>query len=150
MQLSLMYTAPDMRSRFKDVSLRAEPITRPESTIRFWTGFIPCSKWTILTLAAGGYRDWHTTPSPSLGVTLEGETEMWVDDGPSRLSRPGSVGLSLDALGRGHRTRVKTGPVQALSIPIDPFDLPKIAALIDGWPEDIVLPPEWMAQAAAR
>jgi len=134
-----IYTGPDMKSHFKE--LRLPHANQAASGITFWTDMFPVNGWRSALLQPGR-RDWHANPNPALSIFLSGHLETTLGDGTKRTSVPGSVGLSLDALGQGHLTEVfGPEPSFALAMLMSREQLDLLSKILIGWPEDIVLPP---------
>ena len=65
-----------------------------------------------------GALDPHPSPQRQFVIALEGEYEIETTDGERRVFRPGSVALVEDTEGRGHVTRITSGPVTFAAIPV--------------------------------
>jgi hypothetical protein len=62
--------------------------------------------------------DPHPSPQRQFVIALEGEYEIETTDGERRMFRPGSVALVEDTEGRGHVTRISSGPVTFAAVPV--------------------------------
>ena len=62
--------------------------------------------------------DPHPSPQRQFVITLEGEFEIETTDGERRVFRPGSVALVEDITGRGHVTRILSGPATFAAVPL--------------------------------
>jgi hypothetical protein len=143
MDCSCLYSGQDQESHFAQITFALERLDIPGSSIIGRTPLFPAAPWMMITMRADGFRSWHVTPQPALSILLAGRIETTVGSGARRLSAPGDLGLALDALGRGHETRVLEGPVHALVLALTPAQLGQLKAASRGWPEDMVVPDSW-------
>jgi hypothetical protein len=145
LRMDCVYAKADGLSYFGEIVLTLQPFPRKPSAISAWSGLLPANGWMVFHMAAGGSRDWHVNPEPAVSVLLSGEilTEVGGAGGVKRVTRAGSINLSLDATGQGHRTRV-VGAQDAygMALKIPPADLRAFLASIEGLPADAILPTE--------
>lgn len=137
-KIGCIYTGPDMESHHAELGLT---LMTGATGLTSWTDLFPMSQWRAARLDPG-LRNWHANPNPAMSILLSGRIETTLGGGVMRVTTAGSVGLSLDALGKGHLTNV-IGPEPALVIAMmlsrDQVD--ELAKRASGWPRDIVLPP---------
>jgi quercetin dioxygenase-like cupin family protein len=101
-QVVRIYTGDDGESHIEDLDLGYRQVARdyletaPQrgGGVRFYS------------IPAGHFSDWHTAPCRQYVITLEGEVEIGLGDGSTRVFRAGDVELVEDVTGRGHTARV--------------------------------------------
>lgn len=94
---TVLYTDRDGRARFRD-----EPIALPEGTPQALLSQVFRASGYQLRHSPVGFRSqWHCTPRPQWVFILSGEMEIGLQDGSSRLFRPGEHFFSADVLPEG-------------------------------------------------
>jgi hypothetical protein len=136
-----VYTGPDMKSHVRALGFSFLPGNA--SALSHWTALFPVAHWRAARLEPG-LRGWHANPNPAVSILVRGRVETTVGGGGgvTWTSVPGDIGLSLDALGEGHRTNV-IGPEPAcvLALMLTRAHVAELARSLTGWPVDMVLPP---------
>jgi|SRR5215207_1550684 len=74
----------------------------------------PATGFAVVRFPTGWTSDWHPAPRRQIQFFLAGEVEAETSDGTRRRFGPGTVTLTEDTTGRGHRTWV-TSEVDALA-----------------------------------
>lgn len=92
-----MYTGPDGRSHFEDISGTLMPGGNSSEILQA-TSY-------RLQRTAPGVNDWHPGPRRQYVIQLSGRREVEVDGGRKVTLNPGSVLLVEDLTGKGHITR---------------------------------------------
>jgi len=92
-----LYTADDGRARFRE-----EPIELPEGTPQaMLSKVLPASGYQLRHSPVGFRSQWHVTPQSQWVFILAGEMEIGLQDGTTRLFRPGQHFYSSDTLPAG-------------------------------------------------
>jgi len=93
----VLYTAADGRARWRD-----EPIALPEGTPQaLLSAVLPATGYQLRRSPVGFRSQWHCTPKPQWVFILAGEMEIGLQDGSSRVFRPGEHFFSADTLPAG-------------------------------------------------
>lgn len=88
----VLYTAADGRAKWRE-----EPIPLAEGTPQAMLSRVFPSGGYQLRLSPVGFRSqWHCTPQPQWVFILAGEMEIGLQDGSSRVFRPGEHFFSAD------------------------------------------------------
>jgi hypothetical protein len=105
-----LFTDHDGRARFRE-----EPIALTEGTPQaMLSNVLPSSGLQLRHSPVGFRSQWHCTPQPQWVFILSGEMEIGLQDGSSRVFKPGQhfysadtlpVGASFDAKLHGHWSR---------------------------------------------
>ena len=105
-----LYTGEDGRARFRDRSL---PLAEGTPMTRLST-LAPSSGWQFRRSPVGFASDVHCTTAPQWLVVLQGQMEIGLQDGSTRVFGPGQCfysndtlppGAIFDAAVHGHRSR---------------------------------------------
>jgi hypothetical protein len=93
----VLYTAGDGRARWRE-----EKIPLPEGNPQaLLSALQPCAGYQLRHSPVGFRSQWHCTPKPQWVFILGGEMEIGLQDGSSRLFRPGEHFFSADTLPEG-------------------------------------------------
>ncbi len=93
----VLYTDRDGRAKWRD-----ELLSLPEGTPQAMLSTVfPASGYQLRHSPVGFKSDWHCTPKAQWVFILEGEMEIGLQDGTSRLFRPGEHFFSADTLPEG-------------------------------------------------
>ena len=93
----VLYTDRDGRAKWRE-----EALALPEGTAQAMLSKITPSAGYQLRHSPVGFRSqWHCTPQPQWVFILEGEMEIGLQDGSSRVFRPGQHFFSADTLPEG-------------------------------------------------
>jgi len=93
----VLYTDRDGRAKFRE-----EAVPLPEGTPQAMLSALFASSGYQLRHSPVGFRSqWHCTPKPQWVFILGGEMEIGLQDGTSRLFRPGEHFFSADTLPEG-------------------------------------------------
>lgn len=93
----VLYTAADGRARWRE-----EAIALPAGTPQAMLSEVFASAGYQLRYSPVGFRSpWHCTPKPQWVFILAGEMEIGLQDGTSRVFRPGEHFYSADTLPGG-------------------------------------------------
>jgi len=93
----VLYTDRDGRAKWRE-----EALALPEGTAQAMLSKIYPSAGYQLRHSPVGFRSqWHCTPQPQWVFILEGEMEIGLQDGSSRVFRPGQHFFSADTLPEG-------------------------------------------------
>ena len=110
----VLYTDRDGRARFREEDL-ALPGGSPQAML---SAVFPSSGYQLRHSPVGFRSQWHCTPNPQWVFILEGEMEIGLQDGCSRLFEPAEhfysadvlpEGASSDAKVHGHRSAQRGG-----------------------------------------
>jgi hypothetical protein len=94
---TVLYTDRDGRARF-----RAEEVPLPEGTRQsMLSAVFPSAGYQLRHSPVGFRSQWHCTPRPQWVFILDGEMEIGLQDGSSRVFRPGEHFFSADTLPDG-------------------------------------------------
>jgi len=100
MQFVRMYTGPDGESHFEELDVGLRPSQENHRTE------MKSAKGIQFLYQPPGFQiDMHPAPRRQYVITLQGETEIILGDGTSRIFGTGDVLLAEDLTGRGHITR---------------------------------------------
>jgi len=93
----VLYTDRDGRAKFRD-----EAVPLPEGTPQaMLSAVLPASGYQLRHSPVGFRSQFHCTPKPQWVFILGGEMEIGLQDGTSRLFRPGEHFFSADTLPEG-------------------------------------------------
>ena len=93
----LLYTDRDGRAKFRD-----EEVALPEGTPQtMLSAVLPASGYKLRHSPVGFRSQWHCTPKAQWVFILEGEMEIGLQDGSSRLFKPGEHFYASDTLPEG-------------------------------------------------
>jgi hypothetical protein len=93
----VLYTGADGRARWRE-----EPLALPEGTPQAMLSKVfPSAGYQLRASPVGFRSQWHCTPQPQWVFILAGEMEIGLQDGSSRVFRPGSHFFSADTLPEG-------------------------------------------------
>jgi hypothetical protein len=93
----VLYTDRDGRAKFRE-----EEMALPEGTPQAMLSEVFSSSGYQLRHSPAGFRSqWHCTPKPQWVFILGGEMEIGLQDGSSRLFKPGEHFFSADTLPDG-------------------------------------------------
>jgi hypothetical protein len=93
----VLYTDRDGRARFREEDV-ALPEGSPQAML---SPVFPSAGYQLRHSPVGFRSQWHCTPKPQWVFILEGEMEIGLQDGSSRLFKPGEHFYSVDALPEG-------------------------------------------------
>ena len=93
----ILYTDYDGRARFREEAL---PLTEGTPQARL-SALLPASAYQLRLSPVGFRSSFHCTPQPQWVFILGGEMEIGLQDGSSRLFRPGQHFFSADVLPPG-------------------------------------------------
>ena len=114
MQVVRVYTGEDGESHLEELELPYEKIADAEVT-----AMRAASGVQFRRAPSGTFLDWHRAPRRQYIITLDGQMEIGLADGSTRIFNPGDVLLADDLTGRGHTTRAVGGRTRvALAIPL--------------------------------
>ncbi len=94
----ILYTAPDGRARFREESL---PLDEGKPQARL-SALMPSGGLQLRTSPVGFRSEFHCTETPQWVFILAGEMEIGLQDGSSRVFKPGQHFYSADVLPPGH------------------------------------------------
>ena len=116
MDIVRVYTGPDGRSHFEDLTVDLDDHGPGGAISKLWPG-----RGVQFREVAGDYHlDFHTAPRRQLVVNLTGSVEIEVGGGERRLLGPGTVLLAEDTTGEGHISRNVDGqPRTCLFVHLD-------------------------------
>ena len=116
MKVTRIYTGADNQSHFEDIEVELKD-GGPGGTM---SPLVP-AKGVIFRENSGDYNfDWHNAPRRQYVVTLEGEVEIEIGDGTTRILGGGEILLAEDTTGQGHISRAVNGqPRKSLIIPLE-------------------------------
>ena len=101
MELVRVFTGPDGRSHFDDLTVDLDDLGPMGQISKRWPG-----RGVQFREVAGDYHlDFHTAPRRQLVVNLTGSVEIEVGDGTKRILGPGTILLAEDTTGQGHISR---------------------------------------------
>jgi hypothetical protein len=93
----VLYTCDDGRARWREESV-ALPEGTPQALL---SRVFPSSGYQLRASPVGFRSQWHCTPKPQWVFILAGEMEIGLQDGSSRVFRPGEHFFSADTLPEG-------------------------------------------------
>jgi hypothetical protein len=95
----VLYTDRDGRAKWRE-----EAIALPEGTPQaMLSSVFPSAGYQLRASPVGFRSQWHCTPKPQWVFILAGEMEIGLQDGSSRVFRPGEHFFSADTLPEGAR-----------------------------------------------
>lgn len=93
----VLYTGTDGRAKWRE-----EPVALAEGTPQaLLSAVLPASGCQLRHSPVGFRSQWHCTPKPQWVFILAGEMEIGLQDGSSRVFRPGEHFYSADTLPAG-------------------------------------------------
>ena len=110
----VLYTADDGRARFRDEAL---PLDQGQPQARL-SALLPSGGYQMRRSPVGFGSEFHCTPHPQWVFILQGQMEIGLQDGSTRVFGPGEhfysadmlpEGAAFDAQRHGHRSR-QVGP----------------------------------------
>ena len=101
MQFVRMYTGDDGKTHFEDIPEKFEITDLAQRTDTEDTSGIQ-----FIYQPPGYVIEMHPAPRRQYVITLQGQAELVLGDGTSRLFVPGDVVLAEDITGEGHITKV--------------------------------------------
>lgn len=110
-----MFTGSDGRSHFEDIELPFEASGTAQRTDNEESQGVQ-----FVYQPPGFVIDMHPAPRRQYVITLQGQSEITMGDGSSKLFGPGDVVLAEDLTGEGHITKVvgQTARISAqISVP---------------------------------
>ena len=90
----VLFTGEDGRARFREEALEL-PEGTPQALL---STLFPASGYQLRHSPVGFRSQWHCTPKPQWVFILSGDMEIGLQDGSSRLFRPGQHFYSADTL----------------------------------------------------
>jgi hypothetical protein len=93
----ILFTDNDGRAKFREKKLPLSEGT-PQAML---SAVLPASGYQLRYSPVGFRSDFHCTPKPQWVFILSGEMEIGLQDGSSRLFRPGDHFFSADVLPQG-------------------------------------------------
>ena len=93
----VLYTDRDGRAKWREEAL-ALPEGTPQAML---SKLFPSAGYQLRHSPAGFRSQWHCTPHPQWVFILEGEMEIGLRDGATRVFRPGEHFFSADTLPEG-------------------------------------------------
>jgi len=116
MKVIRIYAGSDGESHFEDIEISLESTADSEkkSELIDATGI-------LFRETSGDYDwDWHPAPRRQYVINLEGNVEITIGDGTSRILGPGDILLAEDTSGRGHISRaVNNQPRKSIFVTLD-------------------------------
>jgi hypothetical protein len=93
----VLYTDRDGRAKFRE-----EDVALPEGTPQsMLSAVFPSAGYQLRHSPVGFRSQWHCTPKPQWVFILQGEMEIGLQDGSSRVFKPGEHFFSADTLPDG-------------------------------------------------
>jgi hypothetical protein len=93
----VLYTDRDGRAKFRE-----EEVALPEGTPQsMLSAVFPSAGYQLRHSPVGFRSQWHCTPKPQWVFILQGEMEIGLQDGSSRIFAPGEHFFSADTLPEG-------------------------------------------------
>jgi hypothetical protein len=93
----VLYTDTDGRAKFREEDM-ALPEGAPQSML---SALFPSSGYQLRRSPVGFRSQWHCTPKPQWVFILAGEMEIGLQDGSSRVFKPGGHFYAADTLPAG-------------------------------------------------
>jgi hypothetical protein len=93
----ILFTDTDGRARFREETIPLDEGT-PQARL---SKILPAGGCQLRHSPVGFRSEWHCTPKPQWLFVLEGEMEIALRDGTTRLFRPGGHFFSADTLPEG-------------------------------------------------
>jgi hypothetical protein len=146
MRVSCVYAKADGLSYMDEVTLPMDVAPSADSAVSAWSKLFPVTGFRLFTMPSGGWRDWHINARPGIAVLISGsvESEVGGRGGQRRVTTAGSMSISMDATGQGHRTRViSDSPAVGFTIALTRTQLLAFLDDIADRPADFVLPESW-------
>ena len=94
---TVLYTDHDGRAKFRQERV---PLTEGTPQTMF-SKILPAAGCQLRESPVGFRSDWHCTPKPQWLFVLQGEMEIGLRDGTTRIFRPGEHFFSADVLPAG-------------------------------------------------
>lgn len=93
----ILFTDTDGKARFREEAVALDE-GAPQTRL---SKILPASGYQLRRSPVGFRSDWHCTPKPQWLFVLEGEVEIGLRDGTTRVFRPGEHFFSADVLPEG-------------------------------------------------
>ncbi len=94
-------------SHFEDLEIDLNEIDfAPPAPPIFTSDLNPSSNYGFASVLPGWESEWHPAPKRQFMIYLSGTIEAEVSDGEIRQFGPGSITLTEDTIGKGHKSRV--------------------------------------------
>jgi quercetin dioxygenase-like cupin family protein len=121
MKITRFHATDNGESRFQELEV---PINQPRPD-NFGHTLMQSNAWPspnirFVELPAGLDQSWHHAPASQIVVVLSGEVEVGTSDGEKRRCTAGHAFIADDLTGKGHLTRVVSGPANVMFV-----ELPK-------------------------
>ncbi len=102
-----VFSDEEGETHFEDVKIELESVDRDysESQIKL-SSIDPAVEYAFFGFPSGLDTDWHPASQKVMLFILSGEMELRVSDGESRRLHGGSVVLTEDVKGKGHKGKV--------------------------------------------
>jgi hypothetical protein len=115
-----VFSDGDGESHFEDFEIELQPVDfAPPAPPLLLSETADASGFALMSCPPGWYGDWHPAPRRQWLLWLSGTTRIEVSDGEVREISAGTVMLSEDITGRGHRTwQIGDEPVLIAAIQI--------------------------------
>ncbi len=117
MKIAHLYADKNGESHFaeKDIAFELNDFSPP--TLPVGVSDAQTSRTHLfLRLPPHWFGKFHTAPSRQIVTVVQGEVEVTVSDGVSRLFAPGATMLAEDTIGKGHATRNMSDEPVVLSV----------------------------------
>ena len=116
MKVTRLFTGPDGKSHFEDFEVGV----KARGDIGSLSDRVDATGLIFRETGGDYFYDWHNAPQLQYIVMLDGEVEIEVGDGESRIFRTGDIVLAEDTTGQGHISRAVQGrPRKSLFITLD-------------------------------
>lgn len=117
MEIIRFHDTPEGGSRFERVNVRfSDPFLDEFGNTYHLTGAIPAKDAVLVELPHGLDQSWHNAPNRQLVIVLDGTIEVETSDREMRRWEKGGAFLADDVVGKGHLTRVPSGPARLLFV----------------------------------
>jgi hypothetical protein len=104
MKYTLLYTAPDNKSYFKEVDAGVES----KQPLGAYSKEYPTKSILFRDFEKGQLFPLHNAPQQQYIIYLEGEVEVEASGGEKRVFKPGDVLFATDLTGEGHISKTLT------------------------------------------
>lgn len=104
MIITKLYSGDDGKSHFTDIDCGHDSL----QPLGHYSKKFPASGIIFRDFEAGRVFDLHTAPQPQYIVYLEGEVEVSIPNGETRIFKAGDVLLATDTEGEGHISKMLT------------------------------------------
>lgn len=106
MKYTTVYSDPDGKSHFKDVTVEFKAVTFPDGHAADVSDAVSAAQAFFAKMPSGWFADWHQAEKRQFFCCLKGQIEITVGDGEKRVFHAGDVLLLEDTTGRGHLGKV--------------------------------------------